>query len=91
MLSIDAGDRHVTDDLVALDSHQVDRPEQRLGVGDGVRDACERLTVLWQMQAHREAVRGGRLEPRAWPRAQGLVGHGSDHLASRKWPVGRPA
>jgi hypothetical protein len=56
MTRVHARDRHVANDLIGLDAHQVDRAEHRPCVGDGVSDSSERAALLGQMQAHREAI-----------------------------------
>ena len=56
VLGVPARHRHVADDHVALDADEVDRPEHRVGVGDRVRHARERIALLRQVQPHREAV-----------------------------------
>jgi hypothetical protein len=72
---VHAGDRHVADDIVRFHAHEVDRPEHRLRLGDGVRDPRERAALLGHVQAHREAI-GGRGPAAAGGRTgRGLVGH----------------
>jgi hypothetical protein len=73
MAGIDARDGHVADDGVALDAHEVDRSEHRVRGGDRVGHAGERVALLREVQAHREAVRRRRLQAR---RRRGLLGHG---------------
>jgi hypothetical protein len=76
MTGVHARDRHVAHYLVRLYTHQVDRAQHRLRIRDRLSHTRERTAGLEQVQAHREAVGGRRLQPRG-RHARRLVGHRS--------------
>ena len=61
---VDAGGGHVARDAAAVDAHEVDRAEDRALRADRAGHLGERAGQLAQLDAHRERVGGGRLEPR---------------------------
>ena len=75
---VHAGDRHVTNDLMRLDAHEVDGAEHRLRIRDRPGDARERAALLGHVQPHGEAVGRRGLDPRR---------HSVSHALHRIAPV----